>query len=207
MNRALPLGQQKVLKFLEQRYTARMPMPTLREIAKELGFESTRGAADHLTALERKGFIIRERGKARSIQLVHPPQTTATETYPIPLFGSIPAGNPDERWEGNEGSVLVSSNCLGYKPRNTTYGLRVTGDSMDGKHILDGDIVIVEYGIEPKSGDVVAALIDQESTLKTFVRDKGKSWLQAENPAYPNLIPVDELVVQGVARAVIRRLS
>ena len=78
---------------------------------------------------------------------------------------------------------------------------------MDGKHILDGDIVIVEYGIEPKSGDVVAALIDQESTLKTFVRDKGKSWLQAENPAYPNLIPVDELVVQGVARAVIRRLS
>ena len=64
MNRALPLGQQKVLKFLEQRYTARMPMPTLREIAKELGFESTRGAADHLTALERKGFIIRERGKA-----------------------------------------------------------------------------------------------------------------------------------------------
>ena len=207
MNRALPLGQQKVLKFLEQRYTARMPMPTHREIAKELGFESTRGAADHLSALERKGYITREYGKARSIQLVHPPQTTATDTYQIPLFGSIPAGRPDERWEGNEGSIPLSSKSLGYKPRNTTYALRVTGDSMEAKHILDGDIVIVEHGIEPKSGDVVAALIDRESTLKTFVKIGEESWLQAENPAYPDLLPVEELYVQGVAQAVIRSLS
>jgi repressor LexA len=76
---------------------------------------------------------------------------------------------------------------------------------MIGKHILDGDLVVLEHGLTPRSGDVVAALIDNESTLKTFVLDRGRPYLRAENPRYPQLIPADELVIQGVMVALIRK--
>ena len=76
---------------------------------------------------------------------------------------------------------------------------------MIGKHIMDGDTVIVEHGQTPRNGDVVAALIDGESTLKTYVADKSKPYLRAENPRYPKLIPANELVIQGVMIALIRK--
>jgi repressor LexA len=78
---------------------------------------------------------------------------------------------------------------------------------MVGRQIFDGDIVILEQGASPQDGDVVAALIDNESTLKTFVRKGNNTWLRAENPRYPDLIPALDLRVQGVARAVIRFLK
>jgi repressor LexA len=76
---------------------------------------------------------------------------------------------------------------------------------MIGRHILPGDYAILEHGMEPRGGEVVAALIDNESTLKTFVKQKGKPFLKAENPRYPDLIPADELVIQGVMVALIRQ--
>ena len=76
---------------------------------------------------------------------------------------------------------------------------------MIGRHILDGDIVVLEHGPEPRNGDMVAALIDGESTLKTFVMKNGRPFLKAENPKYPDLIPAQELMIQGVMRALIRR--
>jgi repressor LexA len=76
---------------------------------------------------------------------------------------------------------------------------------MQGKHILDGDYVVCEHGLTPKAGDVVAALIDNESTLKTFVMERRKPYLRAENPKYPRLIPAGELVVQGTVVALIRK--
>ncbi len=76
---------------------------------------------------------------------------------------------------------------------------------MTGRHILDGDIVVLEHGPEPRSGDIVAALIDGESTLKTFLRKNGRPYLQAENPKYPDLIPAQELMIQGVFKALIRK--
>ena len=78
---------------------------------------------------------------------------------------------------------------------------------MSGRQIFDGDIVLFEYNASPRHEDIVAALIDHESTLKTFVRENGKVWLRAENPAYPALIPASDLEIQGVARATIRLLK
>jgi len=78
---------------------------------------------------------------------------------------------------------------------------------MTGRHIFDGDIVLLEQGKAPQGGDIVAALIDNESTLKTLVQRNGRNWLKAENSLYPDLIPALELAIQGVARAVIRFLS
>jgi len=94
---------------------------------------------------------------------------------------------------------------VGFKPTRNTFALRVAGDSMLGRHILDGDIVVLEHGSEPRNGQIVAALIDGESTLKTFVVKSGKPWLRAENPKYPNLIPAQELMIQGVFKALIRK--
>ena len=76
---------------------------------------------------------------------------------------------------------------------------------MIGKHILDGDLVVVEHGQTPRNGDVVAALIDGENTLKTFLSKNGKPYLRAENPKYPDLTPANELVIQGVMVALIRK--
>jgi repressor LexA len=78
---------------------------------------------------------------------------------------------------------------------------------MVGRQIFEGDIVLLEHEAVPRNGDVVAALIDNESTLKTFILRGGKVWLRAENPLYPDLIPASDLRVQGVGRAVIRLLS
>ena len=76
---------------------------------------------------------------------------------------------------------------------------------MIGRHIVDGDIAILDSSLEPKPGDVVAALIDRESTLKTFVREHGRPFLRAENPDYPDLFPAHELLVQGVLVALVRK--
>jgi repressor LexA len=76
---------------------------------------------------------------------------------------------------------------------------------MIGRHILDGDFVVMEHGPEPRSGQIVAALIDGASTLKTFVMTGGKPYLKAENAKYPDLMPAQELMIQGVFKALIRR--
>ena len=125
----------------------------------------------------------------------------------IPLFGSIPAGFGRDREEEADECIPVTIDSIGFKPTRNTFALRVSGDSMMGKHILDGDIVVLEHGPEPRPGQVVAALIDRKSTLKTFVVKNGKPFLKAENPKYPDLIPSDELMIQGVVRAVLRRLE
>jgi len=76
---------------------------------------------------------------------------------------------------------------------------------MIGKHIIPGDLAVIEPRAEPRPGDVVAALIDGESTLKTFMLRNGKPYLKAENPRYPDLIPAEELVIQGVLVALVRK--
>jgi repressor LexA len=123
----------------------------------------------------------------------------------IPLYGSIPAGLARQREQEAGGCVSVDIQSVGFKPTRNTFALRVSGDSMIGRHILDGDIVVLEHGAEPRQGDIVAALIDGESTLKTFFQKNGKPYLKAENPKYPDLMPAQELMIQGVFKALIRR--
>jgi len=97
---------------------------------------------------------------------------------------------------------------LGIKFTPRTFALEVRGDSMIGRHIMEGDHVILEHGRIPRNGDVVAALIDNEGTLKTFIQEKGKPpYLKAENPHYPKLIPATELVIQGVMVGMLRVTS
>ena len=199
--------QQSILAFIQETQQAQGETPSLREIARHFGFRSMTAAADHVRALRRKGWLETRPRRARALRIVSPLQSLRRPVVDIPLFGAIPAGRPDDRQQDAKGCISVDIGSLGIKPPPRTFALEVRGDSMIGKHILDGDQVILEHGRNPRSGNVVAALIDNESTLKTFVLEKGRPFLRAENPRYPNLIPAQELVIQGVVIAMIRKLT
>ena len=199
--------QRQVLDYIQSVQQTAGATPTLREIAAHFGFASSRASADHLVALKRKGFITSDPNKARSVRITTPLTRLRNPTVDIPLFGSIPAGPPQDREADAEGCVSVDVATLGFKPNRNAFALRVNGDSMIGKHIVSGDIVILEHGPEPRHGQIVAALIDGASTLKTFLIRGGKPYLKADNPKYPDLLPAQELLIQGVFKALIRRVK
>ena len=201
----LTKAQRRVLDFVQAETNAGRLIPTLREIAIQFGFKGHRAAACHLEALKRKGFVESEPGKTRSLRVVSPLVKLRNHVVDVPLFGSIPAGPPQTREQDAEGCVTIDVESIGFKPTRNTFALRVNGDSMIGKHIISGDIVILEHGPEPRNGQVVAALVDGESTLKTFVLKGGKPYLRAENPKYTDIVPAQDLMIQGVFKALIRK--
>ncbi len=194
--------QQQLLDFLRQYHTEHGLMPSTREIQNHFGFASQTAAVSHLRALEKKGVIQRVAGKARA--LVFPEQLERDEIVDVPIYGHIAAGMASETEQEQEGCVSIDVTSLGV-PRNAkTFALKVRGDSMIDAHIVSGDCVILELR-EPRRGDVVAALIDGETTLKRYVIEDGLPYLQAENEMYPDLVPVRELVIQGVMVALLRQ--
>ena len=159
---------------------------------------------NHLRALEKKGAIRRTPGKARSA-------VDASLRFPrrargIPLLGEIAAGMPVEGIEQAESTLDMDLAVFGVSSSSSDlFALKVRGESMCGAQIADGDTVVLQRRI-PKNGDIVAALIDGETTLKRYVVEQGKPFLKAENPAYQNLVPATELMVQGVMIGLLRRV-
>lgn len=176
-------------------------MPSTRDIQHAFGFASQTAAMSHLRALERKGVIQRLPGKARAV--IFPEELDRGEIFDIPIFGDIAAGMAQDVEQEKQGCVSVDIAALGIPRHARTFALKVRGDSMIDAHICNGDTVILEFR-EPRKGDIVAALIDGETTLKRFIVEKGKPFLRAENPDYPDLIPARELVIQGVLIALLR---
>ncbi len=200
--------QQQILQFIRGKQDSEGLAPTFREIAGYFRFNSPNAALAHVQALRSKGFLKSLPGRARSLQVVDsngPKNRFRPRVVSVPIYGFIPAGQPADAAQEEEGCVLIDVDTLGIKPTARTFGLRVRGDSMVGKSIVDGDIAIIEHGVEARAGDVVAALIDGQVTLKTFVLQRGKPYLRAENPRYPSLIPREELQIQGVMVALIRK--
>ena len=197
--------QQQILDFIQKWQRTQGTAPTFREIADQFGFRSLNAVTEHVRLLRQKGVLATEPGKARSLRVISPLAKLRGRIVDIPLFGAIPAGLPQTREQDAEGCVSVDIESIGFKPTRNSFALQVTGDSMIGRHILAGDVVILEHGPEPRNGQMVAALIDGESTLKTFVLKGGKPYLRAENPKYPDLLPAQELMIQGVFKALIRK--
>jgi repressor LexA len=193
--------QRQLLDFLRQHQRENGVMPSTREIQRYFGFASQTAAMSHLRALQKKGVIQRHSHMARAV--VFPEDLDRPEILDIPVFGTIPAGYAANVEPEQEGSISVDINTLGVPKTSRTFALRVRGDSMVNAHILDGDHVIMEVK-EPRRNDIVAALIDGETTLKRYVVESGRTYLKAENPAYPDLIPTSELIIQGVFLALIR---
>jgi repressor LexA len=198
--------QTKILQFIETEIQAGAS-PTIREVSRRFRFKSINSAVCHIKALVEKGFLLSDDNKARSFRLAS--RVMGGERPPvveIPIYGSIPAGFAEDREQEAEGCVIVDVATIGFKPTRNTFALRVDGLSMIGRHICPGDIVLCEHGPEPRNNDIVAALIDGKTTLKTFVQKGSKRFLRAENPKYPDLIPSEELVIQGVLKGLVRKM-
>jgi repressor LexA len=196
--------QQQILDFIRDHHAFRGIAPSRAEIQQHFGFASPNAVADHLKALERKGVLQRGANTARSLVL--------TRTYregplvEIPIYGTIPAGLPNDQTQEPDGCISVDVETLRLPKGSRVFALKVRGDSMTGAGIFPGDIVVLEFR-EPRNGEVVAALLDGETTLKRFVIRKGRPFLKAENPQYTNLIPARELVIQGVQVALLRVMN
>jgi repressor LexA len=197
----LTARQQEILDFLQDEMTRTGIMPSTREIQEHFGFASQTASVNHLKALEKKGAIQRLAGKARAVAL--PSMLNREPVIDIPLYGRIAAGMPETADQAPEGRLSIDAASLGVRPGIRSFALRVRGDSMIDAHIVDGDTAILEAR-EPRQGDIVAALIDGETTLKRYLVQRGKPFLRAENSRYPDLIPARELVVQGVMIGLLR---
>lgn len=195
--------QQELIDYLKDEHAKTGIMPSTREIQEHFGFASQTAAVSHLRALERKGVLRRLPNKARALVLVEEGGLEREPIVDIPIFGMIPAGYGDDTPPEPEGCLSVDTRSIGLRPSDKTFALRVRGDSMIDAHILSGDHVILEQR-EPRNRDIVAALIDGETTLKRYVMDQRKPFLRAENPDYPDLIPARELLIQGVMVGLVR---
>jgi repressor LexA len=169
--------RQAVLDFLRDSRADKSVLPSLRKIQDHLKFGGAHAAP-------KIGIV-----PANFVQ--------------IPLLGIIPAGYPSDQEQQSDRCLSIDEDTLQFPKNARTFALEVRGDSMIDAHIVAGDIVIMELR-DPTHRDIVAALIDGETTLKRFLIDKGKPFLRAENSKYPDLIPAHELVIQGVFRALLR---
>jgi repressor LexA len=201
----LTAKQRALAEFIESHRREHGGAPTYQEIADHFRFRSLNAVTSHIRLLRQKGYLASDSGKARSLRVISPLAKLRSRIVDIPLLGAIPAGFPEAGEPEAEGCVSVDIGSVGFTPTRNTFAVRVRGVSMIGRHILDGDLVVLERGPDPRHGQVVAALVDGERTLKTYVVKNGKPYLKAENPKYPDLIPAQELVIQGVFKALIRK--
>lgn len=197
--------QQEILDFIREQQSSRGVTPSRAEIQEHFGFASPNSVTEHLKALERKGALHRgARNTARGLVL--------TDTYrdrpmvEIPIYGTIPAGLPADERQEPDGCISVDVETLRLPKGARVFALKVRGDSMIGAGILPGDVVVLEFR-EARNGEVVAALLDGETTLKRYVVQRGRPFLKAENPRFKDLIPAHELVIQGVQIGLLRILK
>ena len=194
--------QSQILRFIETSQRERGYPPTTVEIQKRFGFASRTAVVGHLEALKRKGYVHQAPGKARA--LVVRGQAGRAPVVDVPLMGTVPAGRGSESTGEAEGCIGVDLDTLGIPRSARTFALRVRGDSMVEAGIYEGDIVVMEHR-PPVPGDIVAALIDGEATLKRYLVQRGKPYLKAENPNYSRLVPAHDLVLQGVLVLLLRQ--
>ena len=193
--------QRGILEFIQTEQREKGITPSTREIQAHFGFASQTSVMQYLATLERKGFLDRHARKARA--LITPVQKVRITD--IPIYGQIPAGMATLTEQTIEGHVSLDTRSVNAAKNGRTFALRVRGDSMIEAHVLDGDIVILEDRKDVQNGDIVAALIDGETTLKRYVMEHGRPYLKAENPLYPNLVPARELRIQGVMVSLVRK--
>jgi repressor LexA len=200
----LTTRQIEIIEYLRRTQRETGVMPSTRELQRYFGFASQTAAMSHLRGLEKKGIIQRLPGKARAV--VFPNDLNRAEICDIPIYGHIAAGFAEVTEQQEEGYLSIDAASLGLPSKCNTFALKVRGDSMIDAHICDGDTVVLERR-EPRNQDIVAALIDGETTLKRLIHENGKTYLKAENPNFPELIPVNDLSIQGVFVALIRQAA
>ncbi len=195
--------QRTTLNYVREFQRKRGYSPSLSDLAIAFGVRSKNAVAKVVNALVKNGYLHKDpKGRIKIMELEEA-VTNVVNSLTLPLFGPISAGFAAPAEEQAEELVTLDDYLV--RDKNSTFLLRVRGDSMINAGIQEGDLVIVERGKEPKVGDIVVGVLDGEFTLKRLRKDKGKFYLQAENDAYPDLFALDELKTAGVVRGVIRR--
>jgi repressor LexA len=203
MKNAITARQQAIYDFIRAAIKARGIPPSMREIGEKFGIRSTNGVEGHLAALERRGLISRERGKSRGLVLAGEGRNTAT----VPLLGSVAAGAPVLAPEHREGDVTVDLSHFSLRSSRGLFALKVKGESMVKAHIMDGDTLLVRAQTTAQNGEIVAALVDGEATVKRFFAEKERVRLQPENDAMkPLYVERGEFRILGRAIGVLRKL-
>jgi repressor LexA len=194
--------QEALLNYIEQYQLENGGSPTIREMREYFGVSSDNSILKHLDALETKGKIIREDGP-RGIKLLSSIKEKLTRNdFKLPLLGTVPAGNPVASEEHIDEWLSVGEDVIYHNKQS--FLLRVTGDSMIDAGINEGDIVVVCNELEPRSMDIVVALVDNQSTVKRYMVDHGTVYLHPENSNYENIYPENDLCIQGVVTGLIR---
>ncbi len=214
----LTKSQQKIYDFLLERSRADIP-PTVREICEGTGFKSTSTVHAHLKTLERKGYITRRSGLTRAIVLTHDDDKqhgrysssresetgassgAAEKTVSVPIIGTVRAGMPLYAFEDRLGTVAVDESTAHGRE---LFALQVKGDSMINAGMLEGDIAVFAAQPVAENGEIVAALIDDEATVKRFYLESGHVRLQPENPDYEPIVS-DSVQILGKVVMLIRR--
>jgi repressor LexA len=212
--------QRRVLEVIKDNVERRGYPPSMREIGEAVGLTSPSSVSHQLAALERKGFLRRDPNRPRAIEVRIPgasaPATTVEatpfdetgsgdarpEAAYVPLVGRIAAGGPILAEQAVEDVFPLPRQIVG---DGQLFLLQVSGDSMVDAAICDGDWVVVRQQPVADNGDIVAAMIDGEATVKTFKRRDGHVWLMPHNAAYEP-IPGDDATVLGRVTAVLRRV-
>lgn len=205
--KGLTQKQSNILDFLEEFQQRNGMPPTLVELAKEFGINHAT-ASSHLRALERKGYLTRT-SKARGLTLkraADKPQHLSL-TVSVPILGRISAGQPLLCQEHCEDTLEIDPNLLPYGIGTAQiFALQVTGDSMEELGILDGDLLLAAEQQTARVGDVVIALIEDETTVKSFYMDGGKVELRPANKRYKSrYFRPGEVAIQGRVVALHRK--
>lgn len=191
--------QKEILDFIEAYINSHDYAPSYREIANHFQLNSIATVADHVSNLKDKGCLTKDFNEARSLQLT---PRFDERTFEIPLMGTIAAGAPIEAIRTNE-TIDIPKDMMG----KNVFALKVRGDSMIEDGIFNGDYVIIEQTDNPRNGEIVVALIDNENaTLKRFYREKDHIRLQPANSNYKP-IRTNKVVVQGRVKGVIRKFK
>ena len=195
--------QKEILDFVRDFSETHGYAPSFEEIADGFGYGSLATVHEHLENLRAKGYIRKAYNESRSISLV--PAEMKVAAVPVPLYGNVAAGAPIEVIDEQE-TVSVPEDMLG---RGEHYVLRVNGDSMIDEQIRDGDYLVVRHRETAENGDMVVALVDEESaTVKKFYREGATIRLQPANPTMePMFFGADRVRVQGIVMGVMRRYA
>jgi repressor LexA len=203
----LTTRQVSILDFIKTSTESQGYAPSMREIGEAAGLNSPASVKYQLDILEEKGFIRRDADRGRAMEVVLPDHMTGAgaqtdKTRFIPLVGSIAAGVPITADQQVEETFPLPESLVG---KGDLFMLKVKGESMIDAAICDGDYVVIRQQKDANNGDIVAAMIDGEATVKTFSRKSGHIWLL---PANDDFAPIDgdACEVLGIVTAVLRSL-
>jgi repressor LexA len=192
--------QQQILQFISDYTEENSFPPTVRETAEHFSV-SLKAIQDHFTALTKKGYLLKDEKRSRSLKVLGNVTKKANRGYKIPVLGSVAAGKPIFCEEDYENTIYLSEPFV--RPGNSYFALHVRGSSMINAGINDGDLAIIKQQTTAEDGDIVVAIIDDSVTLKRFFREPTRVRLQAENPEF-NPIYCQDVKVLGKLSHIIR---